>query len=503
MIRVLLINLFLTLGPCSLSAKRLYLRVELFGDDGMTETDDLRQELKTLTRRWEQITAVPETPRSLMDVIEYSLGTQQKAEVYINRLFTYFLDPEQPHRMNSEFLRAFLNGLPDTCGFEEDIHDLSEVTVDDQVRLTEQANGETVSSGFVDLVIQAPNEWYLLIELKFSAEDTQTEFYRQDVTHIDGVPKDDYESGAYYLYLHQADRPDANDREFSNWTWTAFLDTVLADFIIENAPRYPQRTVVQLHEFADDIRSITGMADPTDNVDEKIELYLDHYDAITDVTSTFEDQWETFSHNWPTRLSDRLIAAGQGSIRSESDYHVMFECPNDAVGDWWFRSTSSDWGMLFKHGWWRHTGDLTDVLHERPDDRNDARIGFHHRLENDREQALRDNTLTLYFRNMGANDQQFIDAVSDHFDARADDVEPTLPDAAGLTGNKRNMISAEYDISPEEHNDFFAAYVAALEQGFSDLVVENPDLIAILDDIYTDAVADVYGTELTMVSQEN
>ncbi|MXR52599.1 hypothetical protein GRX03_13410 [Halovenus sp. WSH3] len=436
-----------------------------------------------------------------MDVIEYSLGTQQKAEVYINRLFAYFLDPEQPHRMNSEFLRAFLNGLPDACGFEEDIHDLSDVVVDDQVRLTEQVGGETLSSGFVDLAVQVPNEWFLLVELKFSAEDTQTEFYRQDVTHIDGVPKDDYESGAYYLYLHQNDRPDANDPEFSNWTWTAFVETVLTNFIVNNAPRYPQRTVVQLHEFVDDIRSITGMSDPTDDVDEKVELYLDHYDAIADVTDTFENQWETFSHNWPSRLSDRLVTADEGSIRSESDYHVLFECANDAIGDWWFRSTSSDWGMIFKHGWWRHTDDLTDVLHGRPDDRNDARSGFHHRLENDRETAIRDNTLTLYFRNMGANDQSFIDAVSEHFDERADAIDAALPDAASRTENKRNMISAEYDIVPDEHSDFFAAYVAALERGFSDLVVENPDLIAILDDTYTGAVAEVYNTQITMSTQ--
>jgi hypothetical protein len=461
-------------------------------------TDDFRRELKTLTRRWERLTAVPETPRSLMDVIEYSLGTQQKAEVYINRLFAYLLDPEQPHRMNAEFLRAFLSGLPETCGFEEDIHDLSDVVVNEQVRLTKLVDGETVSSGFVDLAVQVPNEWFLLVELKFSAEDTQTEFYRQDVTHIDGVPKDDYESAGYYLYLHQADRPDANDPEFSNWTWTAFVESVLTTFIAENAPRYPQRTVVQLHDFADDIRSITGMSDPTDNVDEKIELYLDHYEAITDVTATFENQWEAFSHNWPSRLSDRLETADQGSIRSETDYHVRFDCASDAVGDWWFRATSSDWGMIFKHGWWRSTDDLTDVLHERPDNRNDARIGFHHRLENDREQALRDNTLTLYFRNMGANDQSFIDAVADHFDTRADDIETALPEAASLTGNKRNLIAAEYDIAPDEHDDFFAAYATALQRGFAELVGENPELITILDDTYTEAVADVYDTDIRM-----
>ena len=409
-------------------------------DDGMTETDNLRRELKTFTRRWEQLTAVPKTPRSLMDVIEYSLGTQRKAEVYINRLFAYFLDPEQPHRMNSGFLRVFLNGLPNTCGFEGDIHDLSDVVVDDQVRLTEQVDRETVSSGFVDLAIQVPNEWFLLVELKFSAEDTQTEFYRQDVTHVDGVPKDDYESGAYYLYLHQDDRPDANGPEFSNWTWTAFVGTVLTDFIVENAPRYPQRTVIQLHEFADDIRSITGMSDPTDDVDEKIELYLDHDEVIADVTATFENQWEIFSHNWPSRLSDRLVTAEQGSIRSESDYHVLFECFNDAVGDWWFRSTSSDCGMIFKHGWWRHTDDLSDVLHERPT------IG-----------TMPESVSTTASKTTGSKHSK-----TTHSHCISEIWGPT--------------------INPDEFDDFFAAYITALKEGFTDLVVENPKLIAILDE---------------------
>jgi hypothetical protein len=63
------------------------------------------------------------------------------------------------------------------------------------------------------------------------------------------------------------------------------------------------------------------------------------------------------------------------------------------------------------------------------------------------------------------------------------------------------MISAEYDIAPGEHEDFFAAYVAALERGFSDLAAENPELIAILDDIYTDAVAEVYGTDISIPSE--
>jgi hypothetical protein len=104
---------------------------------------------------------------------------------------------------------------------------------------------------------------------------------------------------------------------------------------------------------------------------------------------------------------------------------------------------------------------------------------------------------------MGANDQEFIDAVDDHFNTQADTIEDNLPDTASITGNKRNMISAEYDIAPDEYDNFFAAYIGALERGFTDLVIENPKLVTILDDIYTDAVAEVYNTQITLGSQQN
>ena len=80
----------------------------------------------------------------------------------------------------------------------------------------------------------------------------------------------------------------------------------------------------------------------------------------------------------------------------------------------------------------------------------------------------------------------------------ADAIEATPPDTASLTGNKLDMISAKYDITPDEYDDFFPAYVAALEEGFTDLVVDNPKLIAIFDDIYTDAVTEVHCTQITM-----
>lgn len=81
-------------------------------------------------------------------------------------------------------------------------------------------------------------------------------------------------------------------------------------FVATNAPRYPQRTVVQLRELTDDIKEITGMSDHQANEQQKVDLYLKHYDAITEVTQTFDEHWEDFTTEWPVRLEERLLENG-------------------------------------------------------------------------------------------------------------------------------------------------------------------------------------------------
>jgi hypothetical protein len=439
-----------------------------------------------------------------MDVIEYSLGSQRKAEVYVNRLLAYVLDPDAPHGMGPEFLRAVLDGLPAECAFDEDVHDLSDVVVDDQVRVdqveSDQEEGETVtSSGIVDLVIEVPNEWFLMIELKFSAADTQTEFYYRDATHVGGTPKEAYESGQYYLYLHQHDQPTATEPCFDNWTWKAFSTDVLEPFVLDNAARYPQRTVTQLRELRDDLKSISGMTEQEENTQEKIELYLDHYDAIRDVSDTFDRRWETFTDEWGIRLAETLEPEGVASYSNPDENVIAVDLGGDSGGGqrWWFRTASSDWGMIFKDGWWRPTDALTEQIHARDDDFNDVRIGFHHRLDRNRERAVGDRTLAVYFRNMGANDQTFIDTFCDRFDERRFKIAEKLPPSAETTGNKQNMVTATYDIDADSHETFFDAYVTALSDAFTDLVVDNEDLVSLLDECYRESVEDVYDVSIS------
>ena len=132
-----------------------------------SEHSSLSRSLKRLERAWDSITETPATPQSTMAVIEYGLGNQQRAEVYVNRLLCYLLDPDQPHGMGTEFLEHFLQGLPEELAFDEDTYDLSDVRVNEQVTAEE---GDTRK--YPDLVLDVPEEWLLLVELKFAARET-------------------------------------------------------------------------------------------------------------------------------------------------------------------------------------------------------------------------------------------------------------------------------------------------------------------------------------------
>jgi hypothetical protein len=427
-----------------------------------------------------------------MNVIEYGLGDQRRAEVYINRLLCYLLDPERPHGMESDFLRAFLDALPAECGFDEDTYDLSQVRVNEQVPIHPDEE-EDRSPGYADLVLDVPNEWLLLIELKFAAEETGTEFYCR-APRIDDQQVADYESGRYYLYLHRGDKPTASGDCFGNWTWEAFVEELLVPFVSQHSACYPQRTVTQLHDLRYDIREISAMIDRRDVDDEKIALYLDHVDAIEDVSAAFDDAWESYSERWGERLAESLDTANDRVTWTPSDGFpdVEIERVDGENERWIFRSNGGDWQHFVKDGWYRHEEDLR-VLDSRADDKRDLRIGFYHRMEANRDTVVRDHELIFNFRCMGSNPTEFSDIYKLKFDARQDEIRELIADTNGqLTGQKLTLITSRYEIDETAHNGFFEAYTEALGAAFVDFVVDNPDLVNVLGDVFEDSIEEYH-----------
>jgi hypothetical protein len=446
---------------------------------------DLSVSLERLERKWNSITETPEKPQSTMDIIEYGLGKQQRAEVYVNRLLCYLLDPENPHGMDADFLKLFLQRLPDTLGFDEDTYDLSNVRVDEQVTAE-----DSDSRKYPDLVLDIPGEWFLLIELKFSAAETGTEFYAQ-ASRIGDQRVEDYESGQYYVYLHQHDEPTASSDAFTNWTWRSFVDDVLDEIITESAPRYPQRTAAQLHELRDDLTNITNMSDEQTADQEKIELFIEHADAIEDVSSTFDDAWESYSERWGGRLAERLGGDDRIGVHSQlgNEYPEVVVSRADTEDERWIlRDNGGDWQHLHKFGWYKHEETLKSLT-TRASDNNDLRIGFYHRMGKHRDAAVRNHQLHFKFRNMGSNPGEFKDIYSARFDAETDRIGELLSGTNGtLTGNKLTKITATYDIPVSNSDGFFDAYTTALHDAFVDFIVDTPELIQILSETFDEAV---------------
>lgn len=459
-------------------------------------TVDQAEELHLLQRKWEGLTDVPERPRSTMDVIEYGLGKQRRAEVYVNRLLCYLLDPNQPHRLESDFLETFLERLPEACGFDEDTFDLSDIRVSQQLPVwadPAHERDDEASPGYLDLLLEVPNEWFLLIELKFSAAETGTDFYCT-ASQIGERLVSDYESGQYYLYLHQANQPKARGECFVNWSWQAFVDDVLDEFIAENAPRYPQRTATQLHDLRDDIRHIAGMSEQSESDRQKVALYVEHADAIADVTSTFEDKWEDYSTRWGRAMEDSLQHPAVSPASDPNEEFTTLDVQREDGDDerWILFDSGGDWQHVFKHGW-RRREESDETLVHRADDTNDLRIGFYHRMGSgsNRETAVRDRTLRFNFRCMGSNPTEFNSIFETHFNERKGTIEELLGGTnAETTGEKLTSIRGTYPIDLEGHEDIFAAYTAALNEAFIDLVVERPGLIELLSEEFESSIRD-------------
>lgn len=480
----------------------------------MPDLDELETDLESLSEQWTQLTSIPESPRSTMQIIEYKLGERRRAEEYVNRLLRYFLHPDRPHGMDDEFLRTFLEAVPNSFEFDPATYDLSTVEVHQQVPITSRTTidgtEERSNRGRLDLLIEKPNEWSLLVELKFNAPDTQTEFYC-DASHINDVAKTEYESGHHYLFLKPADRPDAAGACFENWDWTDLREDVIVPLSLDRSPRFPTRTANQLRELIDDIKHVTNMDEQADHQQRKEELYLEHYEAIAEVTDAFEDRWEQFSQNWPRRLAESLadrddVTAYTEELPAEilrsiaeddAPLYAAIELDrsSDASELWTFRGTHHDWSHLFMEGWWRLGDDLEESVHDRIRG-NDIRIGFHHRLERNLELALRDNTLVLYFRNMGANPSDFSDAFVEAMDQRRHDIQEVLPDQTEWTGNKGDRLRAEYAFNLDAHGSIFEAYTDALHRAYVDHVIDNDELVDLLDQSYYEAVERVYGTDV-------
>ncbi|QLG61932.1 PD-(D/E)XK nuclease family protein [Halorarum salinum] len=202
----------------------------------MAATDDLEERLRELRASLEALPSVSEPPKTTLRI----LGST-KSEQHWNTLLAYFLDPSQPHGFGPDLLKSFL----DRVQIETDIdleyfhRDIEAVSVDTE--LTSPRDNR------LDIVLRAPNAWFVWIEAKVDASEgtKQTDRYVKD-THLGNEEKAEYpDDGQHYLFLSKEHAPDSSAGEFEDLYWRHVVEA-FRDELNHAHGQYPERSVNQL-----------------------------------------------------------------------------------------------------------------------------------------------------------------------------------------------------------------------------------------------------------------
>ncbi len=349
----------------------------------------------------------------------------------------------------------------------------------------------TTDAGIPDVIMWVPEEWYICWELKVHASEghDQTDRYVSvDSFNGIGLAKDDMPAeGHHYVFLapEAASPPTAN--EFAHVSWEWFVDELQA-FLAASYDAYPARTTAQLKDFADTVRSELTMTEYQENQREMVEQYVEHHDVITEIEAAFDDAWTEFQQTWGTRLANTIETATLDNDSDVSDKYAAVELKmgSGKQRQWTFRQGSPDWSWIFPREWWQRL-DTGQPITKTP--KPNARVGFLHRLEWDRETAVGDRTLVVYVRNAPSGHEDFYNGFAKRITEATTEIESALSATNfTMTGNKSNIIRGEYEIEVERHDGFFDAYLHALARALNEGALSNPALVEMIDRLYEDTI---------------
>jgi hypothetical protein len=441
-------------------------------------TESLNRKLVQLRDELNLLPEATEPPSTTLHIIR---NNQQEQDW--QRLFFHYLSPKEPHGLGHTLLEHILSALSDRddLGFTFSRFDLPEIQNEQEVLIP---NGRQP-----DAVTWASEDWFICWELKIDASEGENqtqdyadadEFQSIDLAK-DDVPADDH----YYIYLapDEADPPDSDAFVPVSWKWIA---SELQSFLSESQGEYPARTTTQLETFIGTIRSELTMTDYQENQQEKVELYLDYYDEISDVQRAFEEQWEEFINTWGNKLAQTLDTATISDDPDVPDKYVSIELTmgNDESRLWTLRQGHANWGWMFPRQWWTKLDENQPIFdNESPM----ARVGFLHQPGRNREDALRDHELMFYLRNAPTANDDFHEGFHTRFNNDSN-VSDELPPKTTRPELEQNVLKSSYEINSNDRDDFFESYIAALARAIDEHIVSNPELVNEIDKIYQQTI---------------
>lgn len=422
----------------------------------MTEGNKIADQLRELRTSLTALPEVSEPPKSILRILSSS-----RAEQKWNTLLAYFLDPSQPHGFGADLLKSFLDKVSQTT--DRNIvyyhRDIETVRVDTEVT--------SPQNNVPDIVIRAPDEWFVCIESKVDASEgtRQTEWYVKD-TYIGSEKKSDYGEdgdGHYYLFLSKENTPKSQSEGFEDMGWRHVVEAFNKQLRLSQG-RYPARSVNQLEDFLYTITEVTNMEEGefTKTQKEKVRLLAKYKQEIDELVAA------------TNQLRERTIEEWSERFRSQVD--------EDLWTDEW-RTRPTKWGTLYKDDWYLDGGlEPTEQVSETKGNEG-IRLHFMHFireedsfLEGELRYELVCNTA------VPVRDEFYRLYNSDRWQEK---LEPKL-EMYNIEnrGNKSGYTRKTYDV---DQSDLPESYIDTLTTAFE----EHLPVAEVVDEILGEAVANV------------
>jgi len=259
-------------------------------DDREMDPEEIRDGLTKMRQQFEALPETEEPPSTTLQVLGRS-----RRESFWQRFLVHFLDPQGSHRLNEDVLERFLTAISDRADTD---FSFSRLHLQD-VRIQEEVS---TGKGRPDAVIWSSDEWFICIEIKVDSSEgrDQTERYvsADSFESIDLDKSEIPEGRQHYLYIAPEDAPQPEADEFTHISWE-FVASELRSFLADSYGEYPSRTVAQMNDFIDTVRSELIMTEYQENQREKVALAIEHYEPMKEVLEQLENHVEELQQEWP------------------------------------------------------------------------------------------------------------------------------------------------------------------------------------------------------------
>lgn len=219
-------------------------------------------------------------------------------------ILAYFIDPNESHNIGTTVLEAFVDVVathPDTniSGLTDD---LDTVTVETEV--------STPPKGFADLLIWAQGEWFICIEMKVDASETdnQTERYAK-TPRLGSLVKDCHETQggeSQYVYLAPDDAsPPKQTDKFVEVPWRDVVSNIESQLTADNENSQSQ---AQLSDFLQTIKKHLTM-DEYDTISEEAQVYAEYKSEMKNIQKEYEKELNRLKDTMKEALKNEFQAA--------------------------------------------------------------------------------------------------------------------------------------------------------------------------------------------------